>query len=241
MSSSPFSKPFQKSRISCESCNLSRLCIPKGLTQQELESISRIVRRNRTLNKGEFIYHAGEWFHGIVALKSGTAKLVSTDRYGNEYVVEFLLPGELLGFDGFSNQRHSCSAIAMETVSYCEMPAHQIDLLNREIPGLTQLLLQQSGERFDHNVQRLILSRRSAEERLAAFLMHLSERYRQRGFSSTEFRISMTRLEIGNYLGLAPETVSRLFTQFEAAELIDVHSKLIRILNMDGLLAFCPS
>ncbi len=230
-----------KPRITCDACHLSKLCIPKGLTQEEVDSLSRIVRRNRTLAKGTVLYQHGEWHHGILALKTGTAKLVSLDRQGNEYLVDFILPGDILGFDGFSTQRHSCSAVALETVSYCEIPAHQIEILTREIPGLLQVLLQYSGTQFDLSVQRLVLSRRSAEERLAAFLAHLSERYRQRGFSPTEFRLSMTRQEIGNYLGLAPETVSRLLGQFEASGLIDVQSKLIRILDMHGILSYCPA
>ncbi|WP_348759261.1 helix-turn-helix domain-containing protein [Candidatus Methylocalor cossyra] len=211
------------------------------MNQGEVELLERIVRRNRTLDKGTALYRSGEWHHGILALKSGTVKLATLDRQGNEYVVDFLLPGDLLGFDGFASQRHSCSAIALETVSYCELPAHQIDLLTREIPGLLPVLMQHSGTQFDLGIQRLILSRRPAEERLAAFLAHLSERYRQRGFSAVEFRLSMTRQEIGNYLGLAPETVSRLFSQFEESRLIEVRGKLIHVLDMPRLLAFCPS
>ncbi|BBL75910.1 helix-turn-helix domain-containing protein [Methylomagnum ishizawai] len=239
MSAKPPFRPGTTPKITCDECRLSKLCIPKGLTQEEVNSLSRIVRRNRTLGKGTVLYQHGEWHHGILALKTGTVKLVSLDRQGNEYVVDFLLPGDILGFDGFSTQRHTCSAIALETVSYCEIPAHQIDILTREIPGLLQVLLQHSGNQFELGVQRLILSRRSAEERLASFLAHLSERYRQRGFSPLEFRFSMTRQEIGNYLGLAPETISRLLGQFEAAGLVEVQSKLIRILDMPGLLSFC--
>lgn len=233
--------PFgPKSQVTCENCNLSKLCIPRGLTQKEVESISKIVKRNRTIAKGDRIYYTGEWFHGIRALKSGTAKLVRIDSEGSEYIVDFLLPGELLGFDGLAAQQHSCTAIALETVSYCELPNHQIDLLKREVPGLLQVLLQHSGVQFDLNVQRLIVSRRSADERMAAFLVHLSERYRQRGFSPVEFRLSMTRQEIGNYLGLALETVSRLFSQFEATGLIEVQYKNIRILDLPGLQRYCP-
>lgn len=232
--------PDRKPPVTCDTCHLSKLCIPRGLTHGEVESLSRIVRRNRTLNKGTVLYQVGEWHHGILALKSGTVKLVGVDGQGNEYIVDFLLPGDILGFDGFSTQRHSCAAIALETVSYCEIPAHQIERLTREIPGLLQIVLQQSGSQFEAGVQRLILSRRPAEARMAAFLAHLSERYRLRGFSPLEFRFSMTRLDIGNYLGLAPETVSRLLGQFEAAGLVDVNNKLIRILDLRGLLAYCP-
>lgn len=203
--------------------------------------LSRGVRRNRTLKKGEVLYYPGESFHGIIALKSGTVKLISPDRQGNEHIVDFLLPGELLGFDGLATQRYSCSAVALETVSYCELPVYQIETISREMPGLMQVLLQHSGSQFILNIQRLILSRRPADERLAAFLVHLSERHRQRGFSPVEFRVSMTRQEIGNYLGLALETVSRLLSQFEASGLIQVQSKLIRIRSLDGLMEYCLS
>jgi CRP/FNR family transcriptional regulator len=205
-----------------------------------VESVSKIVRSSRTLGKGDYLYHAGEWFHRFLALKSGTVKLVTVDSGGDEYIVDFILPGELMGFDGLTTERHTCSAIALETVSYCELPPHQMDRLKQEIPNLTQALLQHSGSQFQLNIQRMILSRRQANERLAAFFAHLSERYRKRGFSPVEFRLSMTRLEIGNYLGLAPETVSRLIGQFEAAGLIQVHGKMVRIQDLQGLLRFCP-
>jgi CRP/FNR family transcriptional regulator len=210
------------------------------LNQEEIESIVRIVRSNRTLGKGDVLYHAGEWLHSLLALKSGTVKLVSLDSQGNEYVIDFVLPGELMGFDALSTERHTCSAIALETISYCELPIYQIDRLTREIPGLLNILMRHSGTQFNLGVQRTILSRRSAEERVAAFLLHLSERFRQRGFSHLEFRFSMSRQEIGNFLGLAPETVSRLLGQFEASGVIDVRTRLIRIRDIDRLLAYCP-
>jgi CRP/FNR family transcriptional regulator len=240
---SSFQQLFSSKRrpqVSCESCSLGRLCIPQGLSEQEVELVSRIVTINRTLGKGDYLYHSGEWFHRFLALKSGTVKLVTLDGAGNEYVVDFVMPGELLGFDGLSGERYTCSAIALETVSYCELPPHQLERLGREIPKLSQILLQLSGSQFQLGIQRVVLSRRQADERLAAFLAHLSERHRKRGFSPTEFRLSMTRQEIGNYLGLAPETVSRLMSQFEASGLIVVQGKMVRILDMDGLLRFCP-
>jgi CRP/FNR family transcriptional regulator len=227
-----------KTTVSCASCNLSKFCIPRELDTTDTEALNRSVRRNRLLRKGESLYVSGEWLQGIFALKSGTAKLVSNDPQGNEHIVDFLVPGELLGFDGLATQRHTCSAVALETVSYCELPARHIDTLAREAPNLLLLLLQHSGSQSNRNMQHLVLSRHSAEKRLAAFLVHLSERYRQRGFSPYEFRITMTRQEIGNYLGLALETVSRWLGQFESAGLIVVRTKLIRIRNLDGLLEY---
>lgn len=231
----PLGAPLARMQVACSNCNLSRLCIPHGMKPSEVDVLSDTVRRNRTLKKGDSIYHAGDQFNGIFALKSGTAKLVHMDRSGNESIISVLLPGELLGFDGLYSGRYVCSLVALETSSYCELPAHQITRLGREIPTIQQILLQRTGEKFDESIRRMALIQRPAEERLAAFLLSLSARYQVRGFSAVEFRVSLTRQEIGNHLGLALETVSRLLGQFEAAGLIAVQGKLIRIVSADGL------
>lgn len=224
--------------IDCDRCNLSRFCIPRPLNSVESDALKKVVRRHRVLKKGESLYYAGDLMKGLFAVRSGSVKLLVNDPKGHEHIVDFLLPGELLGFDGLAGQRHTCSAIALETVSYCELPAQQIEVLSREVPSLVLLLLQQSGSQFNRNLQQIILGRKSAEQRLAAFLVNLSDRYRDRGFAALDFRVTMSRQEIGNYLGLALETVSRLLGQFEAAGLIRVQSKLIHIANLEGLLLY---
>lgn len=228
-----------RNQVACGDCHLGELCIPQGLTQCEVELLSDTVRRNRTLRKGECIYQAGESYNSIFAIKSGTAKLVHMDRLGIESIVSVLLPGELVGFDGLTSGRYRCSVVVLETVSFCELPTQQIERLSREVPRLHQVILQRTGEKFDECLERMRLIRRPAEERLAAFLFDLSERYRQRGFSHVEFRLTLTRQEIGDHLGLALETVSRMLSQFETARLITIEGKLIRILNVEGLQRLC--
>ncbi|MGR9044335.1 MAG: helix-turn-helix domain-containing protein [Gammaproteobacteria bacterium] len=193
------------------------------------------MNRNNIRQKGEVIYHAGSTFRGVIALRSGSAKLVRLDRNGNEIVVDFILPGELLGFDGLSVQTHHCTAIALETLNYCHLSAQCIESLAVNAPYLHQVILQRACDQFDAQVKKMLLTRRPAEERVAAFILHISDRLKSRGYSELEFRLTMSREEIGNYLGIAHETVSRIVHHFQAMQLIEVKSKQLRILNKKRL------
>ncbi|MEY4210415.1 MAG: hypothetical protein RLZ92_795, partial [Pseudomonadota bacterium] len=197
--------------------------------------ISQIIKAKKTLQRGEFIYHEGDNFRGILAIKSGSAKLVGADQHGNEHILNILLPGELLGFDGLSNDKHSCAAIALETTSFCLLPAESMDNLFQNIPSLTRELFRHSGEKMLEDKNQLILSKRPAEERLAYFLISLSERLKRRGFSASEFKLSLSRQEIGNHLGLALETVSRLLKKFQEDEMIMVQNRFITITDLSAL------
>ncbi len=222
-------------QVSCNECGLDNICLPRGLSHEEIESISQIVKAKKTLQRGEFIYHEGDNFRGILAIKSGSAKLVGADQHGNEHILNILLPGELLGFDGLSTDKHSCAAVALETTSFCLLPADSMDNLFQNIPSLTRELFRHSGEKMLEDKNQLILSKRPAEERLAYFLISLSERLKRRGFSASEFKLSLSRQEIGNHLGLALETVSRLLKKFQEDEMIMVQNRFITITDLSAL------
>ncbi len=222
-------------QVSCNNCGLDNICLPRGLSHDEIESISQIIKAKKTLQRGEFIYHEGDNFRGILAIKSGSAKLVGADQHGNEHILNILLPGELLGFDGLSTDKHSCAAIALETTSFCLLPADSMDDLFHNIPSLTRELFRHSGEKMLEDKNQLILSKRPAEERLAYFLISLSERLKRRGFSASEFKLSLSRQEIGNHLGLALETVSRLLKKFQEDEMIMVQNRFITITDLTAL------
>ncbi len=222
-------------QVNCNNCGLDNICLPRGLSHEEVESISQIVKAKKTLQRGEFIYHEGDNFRGILAIKSGSAKLVGADQHGNEHILNILLPGELLGFDGLSTDKHSCAAIALETTSFCLLPADSMDDLFHNIPSLTRELFRHSGEKMLEDKNQLILSKRPAEERLAYFLLSLSERLKRRGFSASEFKLSLSRQEIGNHLGLALETVSRLLKKFQEDEMIIVQNRFISITDISAL------
>jgi CRP/FNR family transcriptional regulator len=209
------------------------------LSQEDIDRIAAIVNRRKTLHRGDYLYRKGDKFRGIIAIKAGTAKLVAMDQGGNEYLTSYLLPGELLGFDALADDRHSCSAIALETLSYCELPADQLDSLCRDVPNLMRELFRHAGKTLAAETEQFVLGKRPAEERVAGFLLGLSERLQNRGFSGADFKLSLTRQEIGNYLGLALETVSRILTGFENSGLIQVNNRQIHINDFEGLRALC--
>jgi CRP/FNR family transcriptional regulator len=228
-----------KLQVTCQNCSLTSLCIPRGLAPEDIERISRIVSRRKTLQRGEHLYHKGDKFRGIIAIKAGTAKTVTYDGRGNEYITALLLPGELLGFDALASDRHKCSAIALETLSYCELPSDQLDELCQTVPNLLRELFRHASARLDEETDQAVTNKQPAEERVAAFLLDLSDRLQNRGFSPINFRLSLTRQEIGNYLGLALETVSRTLRLFQDQGLIDVQHKHVRITDLAGLRQIC--
>ncbi len=228
---------LKQNNVNCKNCSLDNICFPRGLSQEEINSINQIIRPKQTLHRGEYIFRGGENFKGVLAIKSGTAKQVSNDFDGNEHILNILLPGELLGFDGFINNKYHYSAIALETLSYCVLPAQSMDDIFYKVPTLSKELFRHSCERINDYKEFYVLGKRPAGERLAHFLISLSDRLQKRGFSASKFTLSLTRQEMGNHLGLALETVSRLLKKFQLENLISCKSKHIEILDIPRLRA----
>lgn len=222
-------------KVSCTNCSLDEICLPRGLSQQEVENLSIEVKNNITVQKGEYIYRQGDEFNMIVAIKSGSAKLVSCDDQGNEHIISVLLPGELIGFEGLFQNKYNCSAIALENLSYCVLPADKFDALCIEVPGIARELLKHSGEAIKQSQSQIMASKSSAEEKLAKFLINLSDRLHKRGYSAVQFNITLTRQEIGDHLGLTLETVSRTLKQFQNDDILNVQRKYIEIKDLQGL------
>jgi CRP/FNR family transcriptional regulator len=221
-------------QVSCGNCSLNEICIPRGLSAEEIRGLSEVVQQKKVLHKGDFLYRQGDEFRGILAVQSGSAKLLTDDETGNEHILSILLPGELLGFDGLTG-RHSCSAAALNTLSFCEIPSNQIDVICQKVPSLIRELFRHTNDTLNCSKDRVVINKRAGEVRLAIFLIDLSERLKVRGFSSTDFILPLTREEIGNHLGLALETISRLLKQFQNQQLITVKQKQVKILNLNGL------
>ena len=224
-----------KLQVTCQNCNLSDLCIPRGLSLKDVERISNIVTRKKILQKGDYLYRQGDKFRGVLAIKAGTAKLVTLDLDGHEFITGYFLPGELLGFDGLASDRQVCSALALETLTYCEIPAERIDSLCLEVPNLMRELFRHVGRTLSAETDHYLLNQRGAEERVAGFLLDLSDRLSRRGFSGVEIKLTLSRHEIGKYLGLTLETVSRLLKVFEGMGLVTVNAKSIYIVDKDKL------
>lgn len=221
--------------LACQDCRFHDICGMPSSREKSFFCLSKVARRSRTLQKGESVYRAGMRFNGLFALKSGSAKLVHTDVKGREAIMAILLPGELSGFDGISTGNYRCSLVTLETSSCCDLPPEALQGVGEKMPPLRSLILRRTGEQIEQSIERIAAAQRTAEERLAGFLLDLGARYHARGYSGEEFNLPLTRQEIGNHLGLALETVCRLLTRFETAKLIEVDGKFIKILCMDEL------
>jgi len=228
----PAAKKFE---VTCSSCNLREMCLPAGLCAEDLERIENVVYARRRLKRGESLFNAGDGFSAVYAIRSGFFKTSLIDHDGREQVTGFFMGGELLGLDGIGGA-HNGTASALEDSEVCVLPYALIEDLSREIPALQRQLHAVLAREIarDHGVMMLLGSMR-AEERLATFLLNLSKRFVRRGYSSTDFHLRMTREELGSFLGLKLETVSRLFSSFQKDCLIDVQQKHVRIRDIAGL------
>lgn len=220
----------------CSSCNLRELCLPPGISEAEVAHIESLTGPRRALKRGDFLFHSGHRFTSLFAIHTGFLKTQILHEDGREHVTGFQMAGDIVGMDAISSDVHPCDAIALEDCDICELPYAQLEALSRSLPALHRHLNKLLSREIvrDQNVMMLLGSMR-AEERLAAFLLNLSERFAARGYSASQFQLRMSREEIGSYLGLKLETVSRALSHFQESGLIIVHVKSIHILDPNGL------
>lgn len=226
----------QTLKVACSNCNLRELCMPMGLAPEDIARIDDIVATRRRYKRGERIFADGEPFVSLYAIRTGFFKTSVTTEDGREQVTGFQMAGEIVGLDGIVNNRHTCDAVALEDSEVCVMPFEHIEDLSREVPALqSQVHRIMSREIVREHGVMLLLGSMRAEERLAAFLLNLVQRMQARGFSSSEIILRMTREEIGSYLGLKLETVSRTFSKFVEEGIVEVKQRHVRILSTDAL------
>jgi CRP/FNR family transcriptional regulator, anaerobic regulatory protein len=226
-------EPF---KVACSSCNLRELCLPVGLTHENLNRLDTMVATRRNVARGDTLFRAGEAFASLYAVRTGFFKTCVSSEDGRDQVTGFQMAGELLGLDGIGTDSHNCDAVALEDSQVCVIPFNQLELLSREFGELQHQFHKIMSREIvrDHGVMLLLGSMR-AEERLAAFLLNLTQRLQARGFSASALVLRMTREEIGSYLGLKLETVSRTFSKFQDEGILEVKQRQIRILNQDQL------
>lgn len=223
-------------KVACRDCSLFQLCLPVGVDADGLEKLDEIIKRRRPVKRGDYLFRSGDKFNSIYAVRSGSIKTYAPTNDGQEQITGFHLAGELLGLDAINSGNHPCTAKALETTSVCEIPFEDLEHLSSHIPSLQRQIYKiMSKEIFEEEGHMLLLGKRNAEERLASYLLSISARFQRRGFSATEFNLSMSRNDIGSYLGLAVETVSRMFTRFQEEGLLSVERKHIIIHNLDRL------
>jgi CRP/FNR family transcriptional regulator len=223
-------------KVSCKECNLRELCFPHGMSEEELTDMESVVEQPKALHKNDFLYRDGDKSLALFAVRSGCVKTMTESPNGDEQIVGFHLPGEVLGLDGFAEGSYTCNAVALETSSVCELPLDQLEALCGKVPGLQRQMRRIMGKEVsnDHKLL-LLLGKMTAEERLASFLLSLSSRMEERHWKDSEFNLAMPRQDIANYLGMAVETVSRLFATFQNEKIIDVDRRHITILDMQQL------
>lgn len=222
-------------KVACANCNLREICLA-GLSDQDLEQLDAMVNLRRKIKRGETLYRSGETFDSIYAIRSGFFKSRVTYEDGRDQVIGFSMGGEILGMDGIGQGRHNCDAVALEDSEVCSIPYGRLEELSREISGLQRHFHKMmSREIVRESGVMMLLGVMRAEERIAAFLLNMSQRLGARGYSAMEFHLRMTREEIGSYLGLKLETVSRAFSRFHADGLITVDQKFVRIVDLQGL------
>ncbi|WP_285764325.1 fumarate/nitrate reduction transcriptional regulator Fnr [Biformimicrobium ophioploci] len=225
-----------KSPVRCGNCSVRRLCLPAGLSDQDVDKLEAVTKKKQIVKAGERLYGAGDSFSNLFAIRSGSFKTAVIAADGDTQVTHFALPGEILGLDAYSGRTHPSYAEALETSSVCVLPFARLEELAQAVPALQQQIYAIFSEELQQeNEILMLLGKRSADTRLAAMLINISSRYARRGYSSTRFVLSMPRTDIANYLGLTAETVSRLFSRFQKEGLIRVAQRDVEITDLIGL------
>ena len=223
-------------KVACSSCNLRELCMPIGMDAGEFTRVDGLVSKRLTVKRGAALFRAGDAFNALHAIRSGFLKTTVSSANGQSQVTGFHMAGEIIGLDGIASEHHTCDAIALEDTEVCTMPFERIEEIAREIKALQHHVHKiMSGEIVRDQGVMLLLGNMRADERLAAFLLNLQHRLQARGFSGSDLILRMTREEIGSYLGLSLETVSRTFSKFAEDGLITVNQRQIHIQDSEAL------
>ncbi len=223
-------------KVACSSCNLRDLCMPADLSVADMERLDALVTTRRKLRRGAALFSVGDPFTALYAVRTGFFKTSMARPDGHDQITGFQMAGEVMGFDGIGNGAHYCNAIALEDAEVCVMPYERLETLSREVPALQAHVHKiMSHEIVREQSVMLLLGSMRAEERLAAFLLNLVQRLHARGFSQSEVVLRMTREEIGNYLGLKLETVSRMFSKLVDEGIVSVKQRHVRILDTRAL------
>lgn len=224
-------------QVSCKDCEMFTLCEPFSLQGLEVDFVGQLVKHSTPVARGESLFRAGESFTSIYAVCSGSFKLSISDAPDPERVIDFRFPGELLGMGGIHTGRHCGDAWALEDSAVCALPFQQLSEIGAQIPMVQMRIIRLMSEELFHRQRTALLltGLRKAEERLAAFLLSAMLRFREHGYSAHKFRLVMNREDIGSYLGLAKETVSRVLTGFQRDGVLELRGKQIEAINLDGL------
>ncbi len=215
---------------------LSEICLPLGMARTDVSKLDELIKERIRLPKGTALFHLGDKTEAVYGIRSGSIKTQLEEASGQVQITGFLLPGEILGMDGLVNNTHVSHAIALEDSEVCVIRLDDMDRMSLHIPVLQQQFRRLMSKEINRS-HKLVMSLGAlrSEQRLAAFLLNLSHRLSSLGYSPNEFVLRMSREEIGNYLGLTLETVSRLFSRFAREGLLHIHQREVHIIDMQAL------
>lgn len=217
----------------CTGCRVRRLCLPVSLDNTAVQTLAQLVKRRAPLKRGEHLYHSGDRFTSLYAIQVGSLKTYGITLEGTVQVTGFHLSGELVGMDAIDNLVHPCSAVALENTWVCELPFNQLETLALQVPSLQHEIMRLMSRQIrDESNALMMMGKVSAEVRLVRFLRNLHQRMRKRLGNIDEIHLPMTREDIANYLGLTPETVSRVFTRLRSEGIITVRNRRLKFVNM---------
>ncbi|RON09922.1 Crp/Fnr family transcriptional regulator [Pseudomonas brassicacearum] len=223
-------------KAACSNCSVLELCLPIGLTGQEVERLDTLIVQRMKVKKGAALYRTGDPLRSLYAVRIGSFKTNVLSIDGREQVTGFQIPGEMLGLDAISADQHACNAFALEDSEVCPIHFTQLEKLAHELPSLQHNLNKLLSREIvrDHDML-MMMGKMNSDERLAAFLLNLSQRLNLRGYSSLEFVLKMRREEIGSYLGLRLETICRGIAHLRDQALVEISGRNVKVLNMEGL------
>lgn len=231
-------RPFQSQNLksACSNCSVLELCLPLGLTGPEIERLDTLIVQRFKVKKGAALYRAGDPLRSLYAVRIGSFKTSVLSVDGREQVTGFQIPGEMLGLDAISTDLHACNAVALEDSEVCPIHFAQLEKLAHDLPSLQHNLNKILSREIvrDHDML-MMMGNMNSDERLAAFLLNLSQRLKTRGYSSTDFVLKMRREEVGSYLGLRLETICRGIAHLRDQELVKISGRNVKILNLEGL------
>jgi CRP/FNR family transcriptional regulator len=221
------------SNVNCRNCAIYPVCFSIGLQDDELHHVDELVETRTVHHKGDSLFSVGSAFLGVYIVRSGSFKVYDVSSGGTEHIIGFYLPGELIGFDAANTHVHKYDCIALETSSVCRISLEKLFALAAKVESLQQQLFHILGREMSKGP--FIYLNNTAEQKLCKFLLSLSEKFQRRGASATQFQLSMTRDEVGVYLGLAAETVGRLLKQLQEQGVLKFHNRDIEILDLARL------
>ncbi len=231
---------IEHKHVTCQDCSLYRLCLPLGLHNNDLEKLDDIINRSKNYKRGQPLFSDQDAFKSLYVVRSGSFKTTISMSNGRDQVTGFYFPGEFIGLDAIHHQSYQSTAKALESSTVCELPYESLQQIGAEMPQLqVQLLTRLSKELSGDKSLMLLLGKKTSDEKLATYLLSLSKRFKDRGFSATEFQLSMSRGDIANHLGLAVETVSRILSRFQEDGLVSIAGKSICLRDMDKLHKLC--